>query len=206
MRGSYPEARAAYEEVLREAPEYAPALAARGRLHLASDRVAEALVDLDAALRVQPLTSTRAAYVEALWAAGQSDAAKAELERLVREGRREDPRTLALFYSTHDLERAEALALATAEAKIRPDIFSLDALAWALYRNGKLDEAWVAIQQATRLGTRDPRLLYHRGRIAASRNMKQEAIEKLTLALKSSRWNRKESEDARTTLAQLQGR
>jgi tetratricopeptide (TPR) repeat protein len=214
-RGAYDQARAAYEEALSEQPGYAPALAARGRLHLAGGRTGEALADLEAALRVQPTTATRAAYVEALWAAGREAQAREELARLDREGRREDPRALALFYASHDLEPALALSLAQREAAARPDIFSLDVLAWALYRNGRLDEAWAAIQQATRLGTRDPRMRYHRGRIAAARAVVQgaaraearsEAIEQLKLALQQSpRWDRSEPGEARAALAQLKG-
>lgn len=213
-RGAYDQARAAYDEALAEQPGYAPALAARGRLHLASGRTGEALADLEAALRVQPTTATRAAYVEALWAAGRDAAAREELARLDREGRREDPRALALFYASHDMEPRLALSLAEREAAVRPDIFSLDALAWALYRNGRLDEAWAAIQQATRLGTRDPRMIYHRGRIAAARaargeaqaEARGEAVKQLSLALvQSPRWDRDEPGEARATLARLKG-
>lgn len=206
LRGSYDAARAAYDTVLREAPGYAAALSARGRLRLATGQVDGALADLRAALQALPLTQTRASYVEALWAAGRDDEARAELATLDRQGRREDPRALSLFYSTHDLEPKAALELARREAEVRPDIFSLDALAWALYRSGQLDAAWDAIQRASRLGTRDPRLRYHRGRIAAARKAPGEAIDQLKLALSDSpRWDPREPAEARALLARLQG-
>jgi tetratricopeptide (TPR) repeat protein len=40
-----------------------------------------------------------------------------------------------------------------------------DALAWALYRNGKLEEAKTAIDRALVHGTKDSRLLFHSGAI-----------------------------------------
>ena len=40
-----------------------------------------------------------------------------------------------------------------------------DALAWALYRNGQLDEARASIARARRLGTPDACLVHHEGAI-----------------------------------------
>ena len=46
------------------------------------------------------------------------------------------------------------------------DILTCDTLAWALYRNGRTNEAWEWSKSARRLGTKDARLLYHAARIA----------------------------------------
>ena len=43
----------------------------------------------------------------------------------------------------------------------RPDIYSEDALAWALYRQGKTQEAAQHMEQALKLGTLDAGLQYH---------------------------------------------
>ena len=40
-------------------------------------------------------------------------------------------------------------------AAVRADIFTLDALAWALFRSGRVAEAATAIEQALRTGTKD---------------------------------------------------
>jgi tetratricopeptide (TPR) repeat protein len=50
-------------------------------------------------------------------------------------------RDLALFYADHDMKLAEALDLAQKELEVRHDVYTWDALAWALYKNGKLTEA-----------------------------------------------------------------
>jgi hypothetical protein len=61
-------------------------------------------------------------------------------------------RDLALFYADHDIKLDEALALAHKEFEVRHDIYTWDALAWALYKNGKYQEASDAIDNALRPG------------------------------------------------------
>lgn len=202
--GRYEQARGEYDRALRELPRYAPALAARGRLNLVTGKTPEAIADLDASLSIQPLTAVRALYIDALLAAGKSAEATAERACLEREGRSEDPRALSLYYSSHGQQLQLAVDLANEEVRRRPDIWSLDASAWALFRSGKIEEAWIAILGATRLGTRDPRLLYHRGRIAAARNDAKGAIEPLQAALaQSPSWDLQEPQEARQILARL---
>jgi len=54
---------------------------------------------------------------------------------------------------------------------VRHDIFTEDALAWAYFKVGRLDEAFAASQRALRTGTRDERILSRAARIhAASRH------------------------------------
>jgi len=57
------------------------------------------------------------------------------------------------------------LRLALDERKSRDDQYTEDAIAWALYRKGRLNEALAASERANRLGTRDARLWFHRGAI-----------------------------------------
>src|SRR5262249_13765873 len=84
---------------------------------------------------------------------------------IVKYGRHIDPRSLAMFWATRGEEPAEAYRLAAEERARRGDVYTLDVFAWAAFRAGKLDEALVASAAATRLGTRDALLLYHRGAI-----------------------------------------
>jgi tetratricopeptide (TPR) repeat protein len=84
-------------------------------------------------------------------------------------------RDLALFYADHDMRLAEALDLAQKELEVRHDVYTWDALAWALYKNGKLTEAANASKKALQFGTRDSLLLFHAGMIA-------EAVGQLELA------------------------
>jgi tetratricopeptide (TPR) repeat protein len=76
-------------------------------------------------------------------------------------------RDLALFYADHDIKLDESLALAHKEFEVRHDIYTWDALAWVLYKNGKYQEASDAIENALRPGARDALLFFHAGIIAS---------------------------------------
>ena len=76
-------------------------------------------------------------------------------------------RDLAVFYADHDIKLPEALDLARKELEVRQDVYTWDALAWALYKNGQVDEARQASDKALTFGTRDSLLLFHAGMIAA---------------------------------------
>jgi Flp pilus assembly protein TadD len=58
-----------------------------------------------------------------------------------------------------------ALELAQAELDSRQDIYTYDALAWALYKNGKYPEAEAAMEKAIRLHTPEPTFRMHAEKI-----------------------------------------
>src|SRR5436305_1552154 len=65
----------------------------------------------------------------------------------------------------------EAVRIAETVAATRHDIFTEDALAWAYYKVGRLDEATAGSMRALRTGSRDDRLLSRAAQIqAASRH------------------------------------
>jgi tetratricopeptide (TPR) repeat protein len=74
-------------------------------------------------------------------------------------------RELALFYADRDSKLPQALTLARNELKVRQDIYTWDALAWVLYKNGHYEEAGDAIRKALSLNTNDSLLLFHAGMI-----------------------------------------
>ena len=92
-------------------------------------------------------------------------------------------RQLALFWADHDMKLDEALEIMRQERAARSDIYTSDALAWCLFKKGKLAEAKDSIEQAMRLGTRDARILYHAGMIYDALNDHQRAVKYLKLAL-----------------------
>ncbi|MDQ3132099.1 MAG: hypothetical protein M3Q99_15230, partial [Acidobacteriota bacterium] len=92
-------------------------------------------------------------------------------------------RQLALFWADHDIRLDEALAVAERERAARKDIYTADVLAWCLYKKGRFAEAKTASDEALRLGTRDPHLLYHAGMIALAINDNQKGADYLKQAL-----------------------
>jgi tetratricopeptide (TPR) repeat protein len=98
-----------------------------------------------------------------------------ELERQGWEAEAEQPGALARMLAERGLKTAEAVALAEQAARHRRDVFTMDALAVAYWRAGRLDDATAASSQALRLGSRDRRMLYHAAAIAHARGEHAEA-------------------------------
>ena len=173
--GSAESAERACEIALRLQNDYAPALLARSRLLLAENRNAEAAKIMQQAAHINPLPEYEWLLAEALRAAGRDDEARTVEDELKQSGAAEDPRTLALFLATRRERLDTALNLIEQEMKTRDDVFTLDALAWALAASGRVREAQGPMQRALAEGTKDARLLYHAGSIAAMNGQKQEA-------------------------------
>lgn len=92
-------------------------------------------------------------------------------------------RQMAVFWADRGIKLDEALAIAQRERSTRADIYTSDALAWCLFKKGRLNEAQAAIQEALRLGTRDPQLNYHAGMIYQALGDRERAVQHLNLAL-----------------------
>ena len=112
---------------------------------------------------------------ESLRAAGHTKDAQDIEEEIMERGVADDPRTVALFLTTRGERLADAVSLAEQETDVRGDVFTLDALAWALAATGKAAEARDQIMRALAEGTKDARLFYHAGSILARAGQKQEA-------------------------------
>lgn len=176
--GDHEGADAGFDKALERVPGYAPALVGKGRVALARGDAARAAELLDRAYRASPLPETAWLLGDARAASGDAVGAAQAYARVEKDGRRTDPRTLSLFLSTKARDPELALALAREEYAKRQDIVTEDALAWALYRAGRLDEAKASIVRARRLGTPDARLAYHEGaiRIALGERAKGRAL------------------------------
>jgi len=148
-------------------PDYAPALMARGRIHLALHRPADAVVELEQAAKLNPLPEYQWALADALTLTGDRGRAKEVESQIVERGATEDPRALSLFLATRGENVTQAVELAQQELTRRRDIFTHDALAWALAMAGRATEAQLHATQALSEGTIDARLLLHAGIIAA---------------------------------------
>jgi len=92
-------------------------------------------------------------------------------------------RELALFYADHEIKLADALEFARKELEVRYDIYTWDALAWALYKNGQIQEAAAAMKTALSLHTNDPLLLFHAGMIYHSLGQDSDSGQFLSRAL-----------------------
>jgi tetratricopeptide (TPR) repeat protein len=113
-------------------------------------------------------------------------------------------RTLALYLANHGLDPTRAVALADAELTIRRDVYGYDADAWALLAAGRPIDADAMMSRALGFGTRDAKLLYHAGMIAAALGQTDRARTLLgdSLALDPS-FDPRQAARARATLTTL---
>jgi tetratricopeptide (TPR) repeat protein len=84
---------------------------------------------------------------------------------------------LALFNADHETELEWALEAARSEYGWRKSIHVADTLAWAEYRLGLLEDSVTHSEEALRLGTRDPAMLYRAGVIAEAAGDRSHAAE-----------------------------
>lgn len=166
--GDYEGATAGFELARTNLPEYAPALEGLGRTALASGDLAAAVRWLERARKARPSVETSGWLGDAYALQGDRDRAKSLYAEVERDGTRHDPRALASFYTSHDREPELALRLAQAEYEQRKDVTSKDVLAFALYRNGRLQEANRLAREVIATGTLDARMLYHAALIDAA--------------------------------------
>ncbi len=187
--GRRPEARAAYQEALALVPDHAPALAGLGRLAVGDDDLTAAVEWFDRAATIAPLPEYLVALGEAREAAGDASAAEEsyalvrfETELFEANGVDVDLES-ALFEADHGAPPT-ALRLAEAAYADRQTIRTADALAWASHHAGLPADAKRLSDEALRLGTRDPLLLYHAGMIASAAGDPSEAVPLLEDALR----------------------
>lgn len=173
--GNFRDAENAIRIALELQPDHAPSLLIQGRILLAQNKNAEAIAPLKRALELNPLPEYQWTLADAYQV--NSNAAEAEqiTKELLAKGQKEDPRTFALFLASTNQQPELAEKLAQSELIERADIFSYDALAWALFAAGKIAEAQAAMQKALALKTQDARLFYHAGSIAARAGNQAEA-------------------------------
>lgn len=154
------------ETALSSVPDYPLALAIKGRALYSVAQYESALPLLRRAAELNPIPDNQWWLADALRAQGQADAASQIEVKLKRFGAGADPRTLSLFLASRGDELTRAVRLATEELKNRSDLFTHDALAFALSKSGKPQEAAAEMALAMAHQTSDPRLFLHAGLLA----------------------------------------
>jgi tetratricopeptide (TPR) repeat protein len=200
-RGDHEGAAAGYRMALEVRSDYAPAWLGLGKVAAARSEYRRAVEFLERALAAHADVETAALLGEALQRLGDA-AGSARLAARAEQLGRHDRRALALFYADRRLEPARAVELARAEFGMRGDIYTEDALGWALYAKGELAEAEQHAERAVRLGTRDALLLYHLGAIRLALGKVGEGKALLEQSLRQNpRFDPRGSEEAQRLIA-----
>jgi tetratricopeptide (TPR) repeat protein len=189
--GKAPEAEKYLQQALTLYPGYHYALGNLAKVRIEQKRYEEAILLLKQRYEAAPHAENLFDLAEALQLAGRSEDAKrafAEFEeKSLLETHRADNsnRELIFYYADHAHQPTEALGVAQSEAARRHDVYTLDALAWALYVNRRYAEARQQIERALGVGIRDARFFYHAGAIAWKLNDQDAAEHYLRLSLET---------------------
>jgi tetratricopeptide (TPR) repeat protein len=173
--GQTAQAESALRIALAFQTNFAPALLLRGRLELAAAKINHAIQSLRRAAEANPLPEYHWALCEALRAGHREDEAITVEAQINLRGAASDPRTCSLYLATTRRHPEKAENLARKELAERADIFTHDALAWALAASGKFEEAQTHLSRALAEGTQDARLFLHATVIAAQTGKLEEA-------------------------------
>jgi tetratricopeptide (TPR) repeat protein len=175
--GDRPGARNAYTAALAADPGSFLAHSGLARIAAADGDLDEAIKQLSAAIAIVPqpeflarrgdLYTLRAASGDARRATDDYATVEA-IASLAGDAAGVYDRTLALYLANHGLEPTRAVALADTELTVRKDVYGYDADAWALLAAGRAVDAETMIAQALTVGTKDAKILYHAGMIAAA--------------------------------------
>lgn len=186
--GELRDAEREFDRALYFFPDYHAALAAKAYARFMAHDPEQTLEFYKRAQQRVPLPDYSIALGDLYMKLGQESEARKQyelVEFIERTGAAQGTysRQLALFWANHDQRLDDALTIAQRERRARWDIYTCDVLAWCLYKKGRLAEAKASIDEALRLGTRDPLMLYHAGMIANGRGERSAAAAYLKKAL-----------------------
>lgn len=157
----------AFQSALRTFRGYHPAYAGLARVQIAGGDPKGAIENYKRAQQITPLPDYAAALYELYTQTRQPDLARLQIalldaiDRISRATGETANRNLVFAFSDLDIKLDRALELANGELAFRRDIYSYDALAWALYKNHRYAEAQEYMQKAMALKTPEPLFQKH---------------------------------------------
>ncbi|HEV3334605.1 MAG TPA: tetratricopeptide repeat protein [Bryobacteraceae bacterium] len=165
-------AQQAFTDALRTFRSYHPAYAGLGKVLAATGDSKGAIENYLRAQEITPLPDYTSALYDLYKKTGQAAKAARQLEllevtdNLGRANGEKANRNLVFAFADHDMKLDRALELAQGELEFRGDIYSYDALAWALYKNHRFSDAQSYMRKALKLNTPEPAFLLHAEAIA----------------------------------------
>lgn len=151
---------------------YHPAFAGMAKVLAAKGDTAGAIDNYKRAQAITPLPDYAAALYDLYRQTGRADLAQQQMalldaiDQVSRATGETANRNLVFAFADRGIKLDRALELARGELKYRRDIYSYDALAWALYKNGRYTEARECMDQALALKTPEPVFREHAAAIS----------------------------------------
>ncbi|MEO7398355.1 MAG: tetratricopeptide repeat protein [Ilumatobacteraceae bacterium] len=177
-----------YNRARAEVPNDPAALAGKAKAEAALGQIETALFHYDELVATTPEPSYIIEFGELLESLGRDEQAQqqydvfAVTQALFEANGVEPDATPTLFAADHG-DPEEALMDAEAGIETRPFLAMYDAYAWALHKNGRDEDALVAINTAMELGVRSALFHYHAGMIMFALGDSQGARTQLETAL-----------------------
>lgn len=169
--GRVDDADAHYKTSLQIFPGYVHALAGIARVAAAKTDYATAIDYYTRAINTIPLPEYVTALGDVYAASGDTKQAQAQydliaaIEQLYNANGVNLDLQIGLFNADHDRNVAATVDRAKNAFAQQPSIQAADTLAWVQLKAGNTADARTAIEQALRIGTRDPLILFHAGMI-----------------------------------------
>ncbi|MBV8552623.1 MAG: tetratricopeptide repeat protein [Acidobacteriaceae bacterium] len=176
VAGNLAQAEALLAQALKLFPDSQLAIAVLSQVRMRQGNYSDAATLLEKRYRAIETPANLYDWAEALEKSGQKEKAAGAFKEFEANARAQMAAPynanlqLIYFYTDHESNPTEALALATKESTIRHDCRTLDAYAWALYSNGKYGEATEQMNRALAVGVRDADYFCHAAKIAAKAN------------------------------------
>lgn len=182
-----------YKGILEERPMYAYALSGLARVSAARGNFVHAIEFTKKAYESLPSAHFQEQLAELYHITGQKREAELVIQFVLKSFENDEAlghnvdSEFALFAADNDIHLSDALNRAKRDFERRPEnIHSLEAYAWALYKNGRPVEAMPLIEKAMRLHTRNAALHYRAGMIYVGAGKSDQGLACLRLALKES--------------------
>jgi tetratricopeptide (TPR) repeat protein len=209
--GRWPEAEQAYTQAIAAFPSSHAAFAALGAVAAARGNLQEAIEKYQRAQSITPMVQYAGALFDLYTAVGKNAEAaqQADLVDLVAKlegvANQKANRTISLIYANQSRNLARSLEFAQADFEVRQDVYTYDALAWALYKNQRFEEAFGASREALKLGAPEALFYYHAGMIANALGYTEAARKHLENALElNPGFDFLQASSARDTLKKMQ--
>lgn len=201
-----------FNGILEELPDYTRALGGLAHVQMVKGNYDEAIMLLEEAYADAPNAYFLELLAEAYPATGDDEKLAMTLGRIQQ--RFEDAAAMgedvdmeyADFLADQDTSLEKALRLARKSYERRPDhLHTLETYAWALYKNGRAEEAISPIQRAMRLGTGDAMVHYRAGMIYHAAGQPDAAYTQFHQAMQNHLYveSRAAAENARAMLTDL---
>jgi tetratricopeptide (TPR) repeat protein len=205
--GNLTDAGSQVEQALALQPDNFRTLSVAAKIRLLQAQPADSVQLLRQSYKSAPRTDTLYWLAEAMQSAGMQDEAKttfADFERrALAESSHPDNanRELVFYYADHADSPAKSLQIAEQEVAERHDVHTLDAYAWALYKNGRYAESKKQMDIALKVGVREAPMFYLAGEIEVHLGNNAEAEHYFRTA---AEMNSASSQQARTALASVE--